>query len=641
MSRNSTKYADSAATSSCARPSAFVRLHRSEEGLLTFSAAVAVLFFTMTAALVLNVGQTVRQKVIVQNAADAAAQSAAASLARGMNAVTAVNHLLGELTALCVLHEALGGPELDDGTSLPSPKSLDLNQKLIQILPQATAAVALYAYLGTLDAPAVTLLVSDLGIHKSWATIYDSRLTLKYHLYLALSLRPLATALNIIPGAGPTLALSLHVAIAAVVAKIYTETHLLNLIEISAQAFSPAKRAVEFSVLPLLADYAEQAVAQTPRATAQIIRELGERNGVEVFLYPSEPQLPLVRREIEGSLIAVLGKEPPAGDAVGGPVDAAFQALMKTHKTAEDLVEFAKDALSFNPILSALADKIIAINVPQFALPDGGPGDDGFEENLSRKNLPKLSDDDWDEIRYSQWMRATYPYIRAWRLPVRESFASMQSMSFASKWYSRWTNRYALVKIRKYHQGEYGGAPGRSKLAMYVMIDSKAEEKGRERWTTDAVYAEQKFTVVAFAHRKPPAPIGTAIFGNGPTDGITAYAQAVFYNGNDQAADGWDKKSTFQPTVGWDTLNWQSPSSAGRAYEFIEGDDSDGVSLLPPRFPFIFLDDPPGDDPLVALNWRGKLTPVTRLDECWSQPPESIRAPLRNMHQNHGSFRTH
>jgi len=640
MFRKPNNVARGATTSAFGRPAAWDSLHASEEGLLTFSTSIAVLTFALLGALVLNVGQNVRQKIVVQNSADAAAQSAAATMARGMNAVTAANHLLGELTALCILHEALGGPELDDGTKLPSTKSLDYNQQLLQILPAATAAVALYPSLGTFDAKAVMLLVKDLGMHSSWATIFDSRLTLKYHLVLALSLRPVATALNIIPGAGPTLALSLHIAIAAVVAKIYIETQLLDLLEIVAQGFSPVKLGIEMSVLPLLAGFAEQAVKETPRAAAAIVRKVGEQNGVTTYLYPEEPKLPLVRREIGGGFGSLGGQEPPAGDATGGPVDAAFSALEDVHRVVTDAVDFVKDALSFIPFLSDLADEILDITIPSLR-PAGGPEKDGFEDNLSRKKLPKLSTAGWEEIRYTQWTRATYPYVRAWRLPVRESFAGLQTLSFASKWYSRWTNRYTLVKVRKYHNGEYGGTSGNKKLAMFVMIDSKDLEKGRERWTTDAAYAEQQFTLVAFAHRKPPAPIGTSIFGAGLSAGITAYAQSVYYNGNDQRPDGWSKGAAFQPNVGWDTLNWQSPSSAGRAFEFLHGDDSSGVSLLPPPFAFILVDDPPGDDPGVHLNWHAKLTPVTRLGESWSKTPAAVRAPLEKMHEDRGPFRTH
>jgi hypothetical protein len=63
-----------------------------------------------------NAGYVVTEKVNTQNAADAVAFSSAQWMARGMNAVTATNHLLGEVTALVVCVEGLGGPEVGGST---------------------------------------------------------------------------------------------------------------------------------------------------------------------------------------------------------------------------------------------------------------------------------------------------------------------------------------------------------------------------------------------------------------------------------------------------------------------------------------------------------------------------------------------
>src|SRR5690349_2630313 len=84
MCRKSINTRTNTLTAGCDLPAAFARFHRNEEGMLTFSVAVAVLLFVTLAAFVFNVGQTVRQKIAVQNAADASAQTAAATLARGM-----------------------------------------------------------------------------------------------------------------------------------------------------------------------------------------------------------------------------------------------------------------------------------------------------------------------------------------------------------------------------------------------------------------------------------------------------------------------------------------------------------------------------------------------------------------------------
>ena len=72
---------------------------------------VAILGLMVLAGFVGNAGHVVTTKVSTQNAADAIAFSSAQWMARGMNAVTATNHLLGEVTALVVILEGLGGPE--------------------------------------------------------------------------------------------------------------------------------------------------------------------------------------------------------------------------------------------------------------------------------------------------------------------------------------------------------------------------------------------------------------------------------------------------------------------------------------------------------------------------------------------------
>ena len=58
-----------------------------------------------------NIGQVTANKIATQNAADSVAFSSAQWMARGMNAATATNHMLGEVTGLVVVIEAVAGPE--------------------------------------------------------------------------------------------------------------------------------------------------------------------------------------------------------------------------------------------------------------------------------------------------------------------------------------------------------------------------------------------------------------------------------------------------------------------------------------------------------------------------------------------------
>ena len=84
---------------------------------------IAIIGMFLIMAFLGNVGYVVTEKMHTQNAADAIAFSSAQWMARGMNAVTATNHLLGETTGLVVVIEGLGGPEADHDMEAYPPQS--------------------------------------------------------------------------------------------------------------------------------------------------------------------------------------------------------------------------------------------------------------------------------------------------------------------------------------------------------------------------------------------------------------------------------------------------------------------------------------------------------------------------------------
>ncbi|WP_197453776.1 pilus assembly protein TadG-related protein [Caulifigura coniformis] len=86
---------------------AVARLHRDERGITSLLSLVAVMLFTMLLVMLTNIVRHVDDKVRMQNAADAAAFSGAAVLARGMNAIAFANHLEAETFALTALLRAL------------------------------------------------------------------------------------------------------------------------------------------------------------------------------------------------------------------------------------------------------------------------------------------------------------------------------------------------------------------------------------------------------------------------------------------------------------------------------------------------------------------------------------------------------
>lgn len=617
-------------------------LHGSESGFLSFITCVAVLFMALLVTLVFNVGGAVKQKIELQNAADASILSSSSMTARGMNAVTLTNHMLGELTALMVLHEALGGTELDDNVAdgdkrQMSPPSKLLNTSLTTLLPLSSSYE-----LHELDKQAVDRMKKDGGSdsdsggkHLAFGTIFDARVTLKYYMTEVLIGRLVAIACRFIPfGIGEAIYWGINVPLSVLVGKMLQEVLILDGVEEIAKLFSKVakRRVVESQMLPFLENYAEVCTKQFPVIAERVAQETAKRNGVELMLYPARVNLPVEREPVPpGESTGLFRREPRGGDA----------------ESTADFLSKALDLLSSATSLLGDANDVLGtsggVQSPGGSLRPN-PGRDGYGRgaNLSRDSLPRFSRDEWKVIEQSQWTRATYPYVRGWRKPIREWFAGVLMISRAGTWYSRWTNRYTVTKAYQYRIGTYGGQKNQRKLAMFVMQGSPKSGKGREPWTTDGDKAEMLFTQMAFVHRDARQPLASAIFGSAPKDGLVAYSQAVIYNANRQNISGWRDGGTYQPELGWDTLNWRAPVASARAYEFLEGDDA-GMRIMPPAIPFIMFTKA-SEHPEVRLNWQAKLTPVTRYGEVWRaglRMPAKMRNILLKLPLELETFRTH
>src|SRR5262245_22949091 len=205
-----------------------------EEGMLSLVSLFVVLGFLVLFALLANVAKTVTQKLETQNGADSVAYSATTEMARGMNTLTAVNHLIGELTALVVLHHALGGDELDGlrgVTSTPRDvrNSLDLSYRIASIVTIGGVRPQAFQY------QAVRQEV------RTGAAIRDSRIRLKQVMvwaYVAHAVGGIFQQLGWIPYVGPVLrVIGITIAVCAMVfeTKVYLEWLTLDLLELIAR----------------------------------------------------------------------------------------------------------------------------------------------------------------------------------------------------------------------------------------------------------------------------------------------------------------------------------------------------------------------------------------------------------------------
>ncbi len=168
--------------SSQQKESLLSRTARTEEGLMTWATLIAVVLFCALIAMVFNVGRIANDKLEAQNAADSTAYSASLVRARAMNAITATNHMMGELTALYTMHHAIGGKVLDDGKTMNNTVVSGLNLALVAIHKAAWAA---YLYVIPIYPPGVGYGIAPASygpandIPRGEATVYDAKCLLK------------------------------------------------------------------------------------------------------------------------------------------------------------------------------------------------------------------------------------------------------------------------------------------------------------------------------------------------------------------------------------------------------------------------------------------------------------------------------
>lgn len=245
-----------------------------EDGMIALVTLIAVVFFLILIALVANAGKIVSQKMEVQNGTDSVTYSASLVMARGMNGVTGANHAIGELTALIVLHHALGGDELDAGEK----QSPDSNDESIQ------------ETLGTSYDIADTLkddpfkpdkntyeLVKE--IPDTGATIYRSCVRLQQVLgwtYQALAFGEALWQLRKVPIVGPFFAVAggtISTASLVFEKKIWLERQILKGLFKFARFSVDLKKSIHNEFIPLIYEYSDQLVFKTRHAVRTVVND--------------------------------------------------------------------------------------------------------------------------------------------------------------------------------------------------------------------------------------------------------------------------------------------------------------------------------------------------------------------------------
>jgi hypothetical protein len=269
-----------------------------EGGMLSLATLFVILGFLLLFSLLSNVGRTVTRKLETQNAADAVAASSGNELARGMNAITSANHLIGELQALCVIHHGFGGDELD-GLSRAQRTPYDIQESL-QVSYQL--ALTLSAAGGIRPIAAEYNAVKQEP--RTGAAIRDSRLRLKQVMvwaYISHAIGGIFVDLGWIPYVGPILrafGMLIEAAALTIETKVYQEWLTLDGIELICRGLMPVKKVVQSVVIPGCYLYTMPGVyLDAPLEAEQATREVAQRSNTEGWLFPGvtiQPSYPLL-----------------------------------------------------------------------------------------------------------------------------------------------------------------------------------------------------------------------------------------------------------------------------------------------------------------------------------------------------------
>ena len=530
------------------------QLFRSENGSVSFISLVIVLGMAVLIGFVGNMASETIERQKLQNAVDATAYSQSVWMARGMNTICTLNHIMGELTSVIVIIEALGGPEAE-GSDFSS------NQ------PGSEAEFNAALQVGRMTAPDienpsdfprvrrfVNFLVSDHPMHKCGAAVYDAEVNLKMHGTICLTGKTIANvliALKAIPIVGQILYIAgkiLHVVMNVYMTLIETEMRIVRGIEkavtIIAKIKDPLRKIIQsLSILALGIPLQFRAVLNQ---NAVYFKKYYSLESVSFWTNG----LPVVRESWqEKAGVDLYYAHPWNESGFGGFFDGISSQINNANRLINKLPWWMKKTKKRSK--GKINDKSKGLS---------GSDTPGWSCNPSNGKLNNV--DAEYELR-TQLARATYPYVDMYRTPFRTAFSPLL-LSKLKTFFTAWTYRYTLNETFNLHKDG---------VRMFVMTETDSEKypKGDEPWTDDSQKADKYFSVLVTAESKPsPSVFSPHYFKKARSKGSVALSQAMIYNLNGRdvrdeifARPIEFKNGVFQPNTGWDTLQW----NPGKAIE--------------------------------------------------------------------------
>jgi hypothetical protein len=267
-------------------------LDAGEEGMLSLASLFVVLGFLALFGLLANAGMVTSRKLETQNAADSTAYAASIEMARGLNSITAINHIIGELTGLVILIHTLGGDQ-EDGASAPTtPQTTQYRLEMWYYMADLVGEDTLPVLDGVYDEVKKD---SKLG-----GAIGDARLRLKDVFTWSMQSHWIGGMIaqgQYIPYVGvifEAIGDSIIVCTYPFEGKVYEECYILDGLEyLTTYVLKYFKEFFRDIMIPFLYYYGEAIVWLTPYNAYQAYQAVGPPNLADTALYPWFPTLPV------------------------------------------------------------------------------------------------------------------------------------------------------------------------------------------------------------------------------------------------------------------------------------------------------------------------------------------------------------
>jgi hypothetical protein len=249
-------------------------------GAMAYVMLLSLFCFVVLGMFLMDLGRTSARKVEMQQVADSSAFSASLMITRGMNAITASNHHIGEVMSFIVLHKAIAGDNVDgrDKTTRQVIQDETLTISLSLLGPAAKSVggrTVTYPECARKIRAAETVCDSKLQLKLLIESIYAGQLVAAYYGQFEV-INELSELEEFL---------------------IKPEWDALNRMEQTARQDLHYRKSLENAFLARILRYQEQVLHDIPALSSETAKSLAEVNHGQGTIFPSKPELPVEYEE--------------------------------------------------------------------------------------------------------------------------------------------------------------------------------------------------------------------------------------------------------------------------------------------------------------------------------------------------------